>query len=99
MSHTPDEIVSVYNFMKQTPEGNLRKMLVDQELTDLHFRTLMKLAKGGPEADFIEAFTQESMGKLRLSAKEVPIKEKFWLVCKKKLIVLGLLSKVTKQAA
>ena len=99
MSHTPDEIKSVYGFLKQTPEGNLRKMLVDKDLTDLHFRTLMKIVKGAPEDEFVEGFQNETMGKLRLSAKEQPIKENFWYVCKIKLMSLGLISKQNVQKA
>ncbi len=96
--HTPEEIKLLCDFLKQTPEGNLRKMLVATDLTDAHFRLLMKLAKGGPEADFVEAFTKEDMGKLRLSAKEAPLKETVWPVCKKKLVALGLLPAEKKAA-
>lgn len=92
MSHGSDEILSVCAFLKQTPEGNLRKMLVDSKLTEAHFRILMKLAKGGAESDFVEAFTSESMGKLKLSAKEIPLRDNFWPVCKSKLTQLGLLT-------
>lgn len=92
MTYTPDEVIGICNFLKQTPEGNLRKMLVDTNLTETHFRILMKLAKGGPESDFVEAFQNDTMGKLRLGAKEIPIKEAFWSICKKKLIQLGLLT-------
>ncbi len=99
MSYSPDEVVSVHNFLKQTPEGNLRKMLVDAQLTDAHFRLLMKLAKGGTEADFIDAFQNDSMGKLRLNAKEAPMRETLWGVCKKKLISLGLLPATSTQKA
>jgi hypothetical protein len=98
MSYNPEEILGVLNFLKQTPEGNLRKMLVDNELTDAHFRLLMKLAKGGAEPDFVEAFQTESAGKLRLNAKEAPLREKIWPVCKKKLVTLGLLPKERKVA-
>lgn len=98
MTYSPEEIMSVCNFLKQTPEGSLRKMLIDQSLTDAHFRLLMKLVKGGPEAEFIEAFQNESMGKLRLNAKEMPLKEILWGVCKKKLVSLGLLPTATKAA-
>ncbi len=89
--HTPEEIISVCEFLKQTPEGSLKKMLVAGDVTEAHFRLLMKLAKGGPEADFVEAFTKEDMGKMRLSSKEAPLKETLWPVCKKKLMALGLL--------
>jgi hypothetical protein len=89
--HSPDEIKSVCDFLKNTPEGPLRKMLIGGELTEGHFRLLMKLAKGGAEADFVDAFTKEDMGKLHLSQKEAPLKDTFWAICKKKLMSLGLL--------
>jgi hypothetical protein len=98
MPYGPDEIINVLNFLKQTPEGSLRKMLVGGELTDNHFRLLMKLAKGGPEADFVDAFTNDSMGKLRLSPKELPMKETLWPICKKKLLTMGLLPPEKKVA-
>jgi len=91
MAYSEETVLGVCNFLKQTPEGNLRKMLVGGELTEAHFRILMKLAKGGPEGDFTEAFQNESMGKLRLSTKEAPLKENFWRICKAKLKSLGLL--------
>lgn len=99
MSHTPEEVNSVYGFLKQTPEGNLKKMLVDKDFTDLHFRTLMKMVKGAPDTEFVESFQSETMGKLRLSAKEQPIKENFWYVTKVKLMSLGLISKQNIQKA
>lgn len=96
--HSPEEIKSVCDFLKQTPEGSLRKMLVAGEVTDAHFRLLMKLVKGGPESDFVDAFTKEDIGKLRLSPKEAPLKDTLWPVCKKKLIALGLLPADKKAA-
>jgi hypothetical protein len=98
MSYNQDDVSSVCSFLKQTPEGNLRKMLVGQDLTDAHFRLLMKLAKGGSEADFIDAFQNESMGKLKLNAKETPMRETLWGICKKKFMTLGLLPKESKAA-
>jgi hypothetical protein len=97
--HTPEEIKSLCDFLKQTPEGSLKKMLVANELTEAHFRLLMKLAKGAPEDDFVLAFNNEDMGKLRLSAKEIPLKETLWPICKKKLMTLGLLPAEAKAAA
>lgn len=95
--YSNDDISSLYNFLNQTPEGALRKMLVGGELTDAHFRILVKLAKGAEEAKFIECFNAEDMGQLRLSAKELPLKDTFWQICKKKLDTLGLLG--TQKAA
>jgi hypothetical protein len=95
--YSNDDIASLYNFLNQTPEGALRKMLQGGEVTDIHFRLLVKLAKGADEANFIECFNAENMGQLRLSAKEIPLKDNFWPICKRKLESLGLL-KATKAA-
>jgi hypothetical protein len=91
--YTNDDITNLVGFIKQTPEGSLRKMMVQGPLTEAHFRILMKLAKGGPEADFVDAFQNESMGKLRLSTKEAPMKETFWNICKGQFQIMGLLTK------
>ncbi len=91
--YTNDDITNLVGFIKQTPESSLRKMMVLGPLTDAHFRILMKLAKGGPEADFVDAFQNESMGKLRLSPKEAPLKDAFWGICKAQFQTMGLLSK------
>lgn len=98
MTYSPDQIAGVLNYLKQTPEGPLRKMMVAGDLTDAHFRILMKLAKGGPESEFIDAFTNENMAKLRLSPKEAPLKDNFWSICKKKLTGMGLLTAESKAA-
>lgn len=89
--YTQDDAVNVCGFIKNTPEGSLRKMLVSGPLTDQHFRLLVKLAKGGPEADFTDAFLNESMGKLKLNGKELALKETFWPICKSKMEALGLI--------
>lgn len=90
--YTDQDISGVLSFIQSTPEGNLRKMLVGADLTEVHFRLLLKVAKGGSEADFISAFQAETLPKIRLSPAEIKIKEGFWGVCKKKLGSLGLLS-------
>jgi len=97
--HSTDDIKSLYSFLNQTPEGPLRKMLVGgKDFTDAHFRVLLKLAKGGPENEFIDCFTAENFGKLRLSTKEAVLKEGFWPVIKTKCSSLGLLGPATKAA-
>ena len=95
--YSNDYIASLYSFLNQTPEGALRKMLVGAELTEAHFRILVKLAKGADESNFIECFNGDTMGQLRLSPKESPLKDNFWNICKKKFATLGLLR--TEKAA
>lgn len=96
--HSNEDIANLYSFLKQTPEGALRKMLVAADLTDAHFRILVKLAKGADEAAFTECFNAEGFGQLRLSPKEIPLKETFWPICKKKVISLGLIGAEAKAA-
>ena len=88
-----DDVTNLVGFLKQTPEGSLRKMLVGGPVTEAHFRILMKLAKGGTEAEFVDAFQNNTMGKLKLSPKEAPLKDTFWKICQDKLQAIGLLNK------
>lgn len=85
------DILSVYNFLKDTPEGPLRKMLVGGEMNESHFKMLMKMARGCNQGDFVEALNNESIPKVRLTPAEIPLKETVWPICKRKLVSLGLL--------
>lgn len=93
-----DDVSNFHGFIMQTPEGALRKMLVNGDLTDAHFRLLVKLAKGADEANFVECFQNDGFGQLRLSVKEMPLREHFWAVCKKKVLSLGIIGE-SKAAA
>ena len=93
-----DDVVNFHGFLKQTPEGALRKMLVNGDMTDAHFRLLIKLAKGADETTFVECFMNDGFGQLRFSPKEAPLKETFWPICKKKVTSLGLITE-SKAAA
>ena len=84
--------MGVYGFLNSTAEGNLRKMFVNGEMTDVYFRVLLKIAKFCTEADFVDAFNNETIPRIKLSSKERDIRETLWPVCKKKLEELGLLN-------
>ena len=86
-----DNIVDLMSYLKMTPEGSLRKMLVSGPLSEAHFRLLMKLAKNSSEADFISAFEKEELPKMKLSPDEHKIKENFWGPCKQAFMTMGLL--------
>ncbi len=95
-----DDMVGLIDYLKSTPEGALRKMLVSGKLTDAHFRLLMKLAKNSSEADFINAFEKEEIPKMKLSLTEHQIRETFWGPCKAAFMATGLLGQnPEKQAA
>lgn len=90
--YSNEDILGVVQFVKSTPEGNLLKMLKDKEMTDVHIRLLIKLAKNSKDDEFLKAFTEEVMPSMKLSNSEHGIKEKFWPICKKKLGSMGLLA-------
>ncbi len=93
------DITSVYAFMKDTPEGPLRKMMVGGEMTENHFKMLMKIVRGSSEGDFVEAFNNETIPKVRLTPAEYTMKESLWPICKRKLSSLGLLGAEVEKAA
>jgi hypothetical protein len=86
------DISSLYQFLTQTPEGGLRKMLVDgKPITDVHFNLLIKVVKYGTEDDFKKFCETNSFPPVRLSPKETPMKETFWADCIKTFQARGIL--------
>lgn len=97
--YSESDIISVYSFLKDTPEGPLRNMLVGGAMTDGHFRLLMKIVRSCPQAQFIESFNNESVPKVKLTPAEYPLRENLWPLAKEKFVSLGLLTNSIKQAA
>lgn len=89
----------VYQFLTQTPEGALKKMLVDKSFGDSHFNILMKIVHSCPEDKFCEHFYASSYPKAKFNAKEIGLKEQFWGDCINALNSRGLLSPAQKSAA
>jgi hypothetical protein len=87
-----DELTGLYNFLRSTGEGNLRKMLIDPKMTDKHFNVLMKIVRQCDESQFIEHFSNETFPKVKLSAPEMALKETFWAPCRSSFMKVGLLS-------
>jgi hypothetical protein len=44
----------IYQFLTQTPESGLRKMLIDKSFSDLHFGMLMKIVRSSPATQPIQ---------------------------------------------
>lgn len=88
----------LFQFLTNTPEGALRKMLISGPFTDVHFNMLMKFVRGG-ENDFCDHFYNGTFPKLKYNAKEIVLKEKFWELCTQALNQHGLLSPAQKAAA
>lgn len=97
--YSDSDVMSVYSYLKGTPEGPLRKMMVGGQFAEAHFRVLLKIVRGCAEAEFIEMFNTEGMPKIRLSAAELPLKETLWPLTKMKLTELGLLTPMQQPKA
>lgn len=92
------DVLSVYGFLKDTPEGPLRKMLIGGEMSEAYFRLMMKVVRGCQAPEFVAAFTDESIPKIRLTPAEYPLKEHFWRIAKGKWQNVGLLGAQAKAA-
>ncbi len=91
---------SLYDFLFHTPEGGLRKILVDKKnMTDVHCNLLIKIVKSCPVDVFSEHFDKKDFPKLRLGPAEQKIKEKFWDNCVATLLERGLLQPASAQKA
>jgi hypothetical protein len=89
---------SVYDFLLHTPEGGLRKILVDRNrMTDVHLNLLIKIVRACDEERFCEHFHNQDFPKLRMSPNEMGIKEKFWQNCVAVLLERGLLQLDTNE--
>lgn len=90
----------LYQFLMETPEKGLRKMLVDnQQFTEMHFNILMKSVRACDADFFSKCFTNGEFPKIRFNDKELKLKEKFWKDCEKCFLQRGILSTVKKVVA
>lgn len=90
---------SLYQFLAQTPEQGLRKMLVDPKgFTDVHFSLLMKCVRAG-EKGFVECASGQTYPKVKFSPNEIKLKEAFWPLAIQTLNSRGLLSPAMPKAA
>lgn len=89
----------VYQFLTQTPESALKKMLVGPTFNDVHFSMLMKVVRHSNEDQFCDHFYNSTYPKAKFSANEINSKEIFWSNCINTLNQHGLLSPAQKAAA
>ena len=89
----------VYQFLINTPESALRKMLIDKAFTEIHFNLLIKVLRNSNEPQFCDHFSNSTFPKAKYNANEINLKEKFWDECVKALNTHGLLSPAQKSAA
>ena len=94
------DVPGLFEFLHQTPEQGLRKILVDNKtFTDAHFNLLKKISSNCDVAKFTEHFEKKDFPKLKFSPAEQKVKEKFWddcvAICKSR----GILNPAQKTSA
>ncbi len=89
----------LHQFLSETPEKGLRKMLVDSKYTEMHFNILMKVVRGCDKSQFAKIFETGEFPKMRFNDKELKIKEKFWSDSVNCFLQRGILSTVKKVIA
>jgi hypothetical protein len=94
------DYAGLYQFLHQTPEQGLRKMLIDQKtFTDAHFNFMLKVVRACNETDFAAHAEKSDYPKIKLGANEIKLKDKFWsdltTVCSSR----GILGPAQKAAA
>lgn len=83
---------SLYDFLFNTPQAGLRKMLVDgKNMTDVHCNLLIKIVKACSADQFGEHFDKQDFPRVRMTPAEDKIKEKFWGACTTTLLERGIL--------
>ena len=76
------DAAGLFQFLSQTPEQGLRKMLVDgKPLTEVHFNLLLKVVRSGTEVQFCEHFEKKDFPKVKMGSAEQKVKDKFWDDC------------------
>ncbi len=76
------DLKGLHEFLNQTPEQGLRKMLVDQKpMTEAHFTLLLKIVRTGGVDEFITHAEKEDFPKIKLGPAETKLKDKFWKDC------------------
>jgi hypothetical protein len=90
----------LFQFLSQTPEQGLRKMLVDNKpFTDTHFNLMLKVVRAGGEVQFCEHFEKADFPKVKFGPAEQKIKDKFWQDCITACESRGLLQPAMAKAA
>lgn len=96
--YSEQDLLSLYDFLRHTPEGHLKKMLLTGKMTEAHINILLKVVRSCGNNDFVTHANAATLPKVKLAPTEVPLKEVFWPVALETCATLGLISKPAKAA-
>lgn len=78
------DLTGIYEFLMHTPEGGLKKILIDgQRFTEVHLNLLLKIVKTTSYENFCSHFEKKDYPKVKFNPNETKLKEKFWDDCVK----------------
>jgi len=86
-----EDLNTLHNFLLQTPESNLKRMLIEGKMTEVHLRLLVKIAKNTGHEDFKRCYENKEFPRIKTTAAENNIKETFWDICAATLQTRGLI--------
>lgn len=93
------DVNAIYDFLINTPEGGLRKMLVDNKpLTEGHFNLLMKVVRACNAEQFKTHFEAKDFPKVKMNPNDLKLRDKFWDECVTTWKARGLLAPAVKAA-
>jgi len=94
------DVPGLFDFLTNTPQAGLRKMLVDNKtFTEAHFNLLTKVLSACDVTKFCDHAEKTDFPKIKLGPAETKIKEKFWTDCFNCLQAKGLLNPAQKKTA
>jgi hypothetical protein len=96
--YAPEELKSLFGFLRSTNENNLLKMLVGGKMTDVHLRMLVKVVRSMNEDEFVTHVEAGTFPKIKMKPEETALKEAFWSVCQDACAKVGLLTAAKKAA-
>ncbi len=97
--YSPEELKSLHGFVKQTGEGNLKKMMAGGPMTDVHVNMLVKCVRACSEDEFATHWEAGSFPKIKFTPAERGIQEKCYGVWADACSRLGLLSQQSAKKA
>lgn len=96
---TQYDLPGLYQFLAQTPEQGLRRMLIDgKSFTEAHFNLMIKVVRAGDEAKFCAHAEKADFPKVKMGPADLKIKESFWQSLETICNSRGLLTPVKKAA-
>ncbi len=84
------DLATVYDFVKDTGEGNLRKMMTSPKMTTHHIGLLLKVVRNCKPDEFIRHAEAATYPKMKFNDNEDKLKETFWPTAFETFVQLGL---------